>query len=207
MEKKILVAVDGSVYSSNSLDYLIRLFKSDTTIAVHLLSIISTAGSDQNWMLDVDPLREHTPATERKICKAAKYLKDAKQRLIRNGFDEERVTFATQTTSGVPGMAIHHEAHKSAYDALLIGRRGVGVVGGMIFGSVSADLINRCHEVPVWIIDGEVTSTNYLLGVHPILESMLAADHLAFMVNNTPDSKIYLYHSGALLQKGVKVIR
>lgn len=207
MEKKILVAIDGSVYSSNSLDYLIRLFGADHTVSVDLLSIISTAGSDQNWMLDVDPLREHTPATERKISKAVSYLKDAQKRLLRNGFTKERVTFSTHTTSGQPAIAIHHVAHQKGYDALLIGRRGMGVVGEMFFGSVSADLLARCHEVPVWIIDGEVSSSNYLLGVHTIAESMLAADHLAFMVNNTPEAKIYLYHSSALLQKGVQVIR
>ncbi|MDH3346952.1 MAG: universal stress protein [Desulfobulbaceae bacterium] len=207
MERKILVAVDGSVYSSNSLDYLIRLFGSNPSISVDLLSIISTSGSDQNWMLDVDPLRENTPATERKICKAVKYLKDAQKRLLRNGFDKERVSFATQTTGGPAAIAIHQKVYKQGYDALLLGRRGMGVVGEMIFGSVSADLLNRCREVPVWIIDGEVSSNNYLLGVHGIIESLLAADHLAFMVNKSPNAKIYLYHSGAFLQKGVKVIR
>ena len=33
MEKKILVAVDGSVYSSNSLDYLAKLFGPDRSLS------------------------------------------------------------------------------------------------------------------------------------------------------------------------------
>ncbi|BCO09556.1 hypothetical protein GF1_19320 [Desulfolithobacter dissulfuricans] len=61
MEKKILVAIDGSVYSSNSLDYLIKQFANDKDICVHLLSIISSAGKDDNWMFEVDSLRQHSP--------------------------------------------------------------------------------------------------------------------------------------------------
>ena len=32
MEKTILVAIDGSVYSANSLDYLARLFAADSSL-------------------------------------------------------------------------------------------------------------------------------------------------------------------------------
>ena len=40
MNKQILVAVDGSVYSSSSLDYLIRLFRNDPEISIDLIGII-----------------------------------------------------------------------------------------------------------------------------------------------------------------------
>ena len=70
MKKKILVAVDGSVYSSNSVDYLIRLFKKDPNLSLQLLSVVSAGSSDQNWMLDVDPLRGDTPAVELRKAKA-----------------------------------------------------------------------------------------------------------------------------------------
>jgi nucleotide-binding universal stress UspA family protein len=198
MEKKILVAVDGSPYSLNSLDYLARLFKDDPTIFLHLKAVVSEAGSGQNWMYEVDPLREHTPLTERRRITAEKFLRDGKTRLVRNGIDEKRVTLAVEVSQVTAAAAIHHEASKGIYDALVIGRRGMGKVSELFFGSVSAFLIDRCHDVPLWIIDGEVTSNRYLLAVHCKPQSLLAADHLAHIAGLHPESEILLYHSNVL---------
>ncbi len=195
MERKILVAIDGSVYSSNSLDYLIRLFRYDTDIIIHLLAVVSSAGSDQNWMFDVDPLREQSPATDRKTRSAYRYLKEAKKKLVRNGFSEEQVSYQAEISRANISTAIHHVANHGKYDALLIGRRGMGKVGEMFFGSVSSWLLDKCHEVPLWIIDGEATSIRFLLAVHSLPESLMAADHLAFIMQADSKSEIYLYHS------------
>ena len=198
MDKKILVAVDGSPHSLNSLDYLAHLFKDDPTISLHLHAVVSEAGSGQNWMYEVDPLREHTPLTERRRVTAEKFLRDARSRLDRKGFSEERVSHAAVVSQLQAAPAIHHEAATGVYDALVIGRRGMGKVGEMFFGSVSAYLIERCHDVPLWIIDGEVTSSRYLLAVHCKPQSLMAADHLAFVAGSHPDSEIFLYHSNVL---------
>lgn len=198
MNKKVLVAIDGSVYSLNSIDYLIRQFSDDNTFSLHLFAIVSESGSGQNWMYEVDPLREHTPLTEKRRITAEKYLRDAKNRLLRNGFTEERVTFeAHVTTLQAPG-AIHQEARKENYDALVIGRRGMGKVSELLFGSVSHYLIDKCHELPIWLIDGEITSNSYLLAVHCAPQSLMAADHLGFLTKNNPESEIFLYHSNVL---------
>ncbi len=193
--RQILAAIDGSVYSSNALDYLIRLFGHNTDVAIHLLSIVSSAGSDQNWMLDVDPLRGQTPAVERRVHEADKYLQDARARLLRNGFGEEQVVVRVEASTASVATAIHHDAVRGTYDGLLVGRRGMGRVGEMFFGSVSAYLVKQCHEVPLWIIDGEVGSTRFLLAVNSTPESLLAADHLGFMMQDSPDAEIFLYHS------------
>ncbi len=198
MEKKILVAVDGSVYSSNSLDYLIRLFKNDANLKIELLSIVSAGSSDQNWMLDVDPLRAESPVVELRKAKAHRYLKDARARLLRNAFTEEQVNFQVDSSSASFATSIHHIANEGIYDGLLIGRRGVGKVGELFMGSVSAELISKCHEVPLWIIDGEVTSTRFLLAAHCTPQSLRAADHLAFIMQNNPETMVYIYHSSAV---------
>lgn len=201
MIKKVLVAIDGSVYSMNSIDYLIRLFGNDSSFSLHLFAVVSEAGSGQNWMYEVDPHREHTPLTDQRRITAEKYLRDAKARLMRNGFGEDRITFETHITISQIATAIHQEAHKGKYDALVLGRRGMGKVGELFFGSVSADLIEKCHEIPVWIIDGEITANRFLLAVHCKPQSLLAADHLAFMAKANPEAEILLYHSNILFSK------
>ncbi|GAB4334858.1 MAG: hypothetical protein Kow0089_04280 [Desulfobulbaceae bacterium] len=198
MDKKILVAIDGSVYSLNSIDYLIRLFKDDASISLHLFAVVSESGTGQNWMFEVDPHREHSPRTERRRITAEKYLRDAKARLVRNGFEEKQVTFEATITAAQTAIAIHHEAGRGIYDALVIGRRGMGKVGELFFGSVSAFIVENCHDLPIWIVDGEITSTRFLLAVHGKVQSLLAADHLGFMLRSNPESEILLYHSNIL---------
>ncbi len=203
--KNILIAIDGSTYSSNSLDYLIRLFKNDEFLSVHLLSIISSAEGDQSWMFDVDPLRQHSPATERRRRTAERYLKNARARLIRNGFNGNNITFQAEITSASIATAIHAEANRGIYDGLLIGRRGIGKVGEMFFGSVSSYLVEKCHDVPLWIIDGAITSVHFLLAVQCKPHSLMAADHLGYIIKNEPGSRIHLYHSSVLFGDKAKM--
>ena len=201
MDKKLLVAIDGSVYSLNSIDYLIRLFSNDKNMSLHLFSVVSESGSGQNWMYEVDSFRQHSPMADRRRITAERYLRDAKSRLVRNGFSEERVTFSAEITSSQSVAAIHHEANRGIYDALVIGRRGIGKVGEMFFGSVSAFLVEKCHEVPLWIIDGEITSNRFLLAVHSMPKSLMAADHLGYIVQDNPEAEVMLYHSRILFRK------
>lgn len=195
MEKKILAAIDGSIFSSNSLDYLIRLFARDPEFTVDLLGVVSSAGGDQNWMFDVDPLRDQSPAMEAKARVAKAYLNDAKKRLLRNGFAEDQVNIRTEPSHADIAKTIYFAAMQGKYDALLIGRRGIGKVGEMFFGSVSSLLLEMCHEVPLWIIDGDITKARFLLAVHALPVSLLAADHLAFILHGNPDMEVLLYHS------------
>ncbi len=185
MNKQILVAVDGSVYSSNSLDYLICLFRNNDMFHIDLIGTVRDSGA-------LHPEKKNREENTRN------YLQDARSRLLRNGFQEGQVTFCVQTSAAAPATTIHNYARRGNYDALLVGRRGVGRMGEIFMGSVSADLIRKCHEVPLWIIDGNVSSTRFLLAAHSSPGSLMAADHLAFILHNRPKTDIYIYHSSAV---------
>ena len=197
MEKKILVAIDGSVYSSNSLDYLAKLFGPDPSLSIHLLSVVSSGGGGKDWMFDVDPHRSQLPESEKRAHSARKQLKDAEERLIRSGFARERIESRVKIASGI-SAAIREEAERGNYDSVLIGRRGLGAVGSMFFGSTSGELIEKCHKVPLWIVDGNVNASRFLLAVQSHPTSLIAADHLAFMLKEHPGAEICLYHSNAV---------
>ncbi|MCI5122558.1 MAG: universal stress protein [Candidatus Electrothrix sp. AUS4] len=57
--------------------------------------------------------------------------------------------------------------------------------------------MKKCHEIPLWIIDGNVTSNRFLLAVHTSTHSLMAADHLAFIMQSNPKAEFYIYHSHA----------
>jgi nucleotide-binding universal stress UspA family protein len=197
MERTILVAIDGSVYSSNSLEYLARLFAADRGLSVHLFSVVTTGAAGKEWMNDVDPLRAHTAGTDQRTLLARKHLKEAEERLVRSGLSRERIETRVKTAASVSG-AIREEAERGNYDSVLVGRRGLGSVGTMFFGSTSGDLIEKCHRVPLWIVDGNVNASRFLLAVHSHPASLMAADHLAFMLKGHPSAEICLYHSNSV---------
>lgn len=200
MNRTILVAIDGSVYSSNSLDYLARLFAADRNLSIHLLQVVSSGGADKDWMYEVDPLRGQASGCDKGSALARKHLKEAEERLIRQGFAPEQIQTQIKTASGICN-AIRQEAERGNYDAVLIGRRGLGAVGNMFFGSTSSGLIEQCHRSPLWIVDGNVSTTRFLLAVHSHPSSLMAADHLAFMLKEHPNAEIYLYHSNSVFGK------
>lgn len=200
MEKTVLVAVDGSVSSSNSLDYLAKLFGSDSTLAIHLLSVVSAGGGGKDWMFDVDPHRTPSAASEKQAQLARRHLKEAEERLVRNGIARERIEARVKIASGI-SAAIREEAKRGNHDSVLIGRRGLGAMGTMFFGSTSGDLIEKCHGIPLWIVDGDVNTSRFLLAVHSHPASLMAADHLAFILKGHPNAEICLYHSNSVFGK------
>lgn len=197
MERTLLVAVDGSVYSSNSLDYLARLFAHDRDITIHLLNVAASGSADKDWMNEVDPLRSQVAGSDKRSILGRKYLKEAEERMLRQGFAPERLQTRVKNASSI-SSAIREEAERGNYDAIVIGRRGLGAVGTMFFGSTSSDLIEKCHRSPLWIIDGNVSAARFLLAVHSHPSSLMAADHLAFMLKGVPGAEICLYHSNSV---------
>lgn len=194
MEKNILVAIDGSPHCSNSLEYLSKFFGSDPSLTLHLLGVVPSGGGGKEWMLDVDPLRGQSVEADQRASRSRKHLRDAGERLARSGISPERITTKVKIASSVSG-AIRDEAERGNYDSVVIGRRGLGAMGSMFFGSVSSEMIEKCHKVPLWIVDGQVRAERFLLAVHPSPSSLLAADHLAYMLKNLPGAEICLYHS------------
>lgn len=197
MERTLLVAVDGSVYSSNSLDYLGRLFAGDRDLTIHLLHVASSGSTGKEWMNDVDPLRSQVAGSDKRSILGRKYLKEAEERLLRQGFAAERIQTRVKSAASI-SSAIREEAERGNFDAIVIGRRGLGAVGTMFFGSTSTDLIEKCHRSPLWIIDGNVSATRFLLAVHNHPSSLMAADHLAFMLKGVAGAEICLYHSNSV---------
>ena len=198
MKKALLAAIDGSVYSSNSLDYLALLFASDPTVSIHLLSVAASGGAGKDWMHDVDPHRTQSPAADKHSRLANRHGKEAEERLVRKGIASERIHTLVKTVSSGISAAIREQAEAGKFDALVVGRRGLGAMGSLFLGSTSGELIEQSHATPLWIVDGTVTTSRFLLAVHNHPASLMAADHLGFIFKNHPNVEICLYHSDSV---------
>lgn len=202
MERKILVAVDGSHHSDNILRYIGGLFAEVPEIQFHLLCIVSSASlpaAGKEWLGEADLLNTMSREGRRRHQTATRYLGEAVRQLGRHAIDPQQVTTAVQLMRRGVAEDLLHEARKGLYDALLIGRRGLSKLEKVFMGSVSSSLLEKSHDVPIWMIDGEVDSTKVLVPVDGSVPSLRAVDHLAFILRGHPHAEITLFHSAAML--------
>ena len=94
MLKKILIAVDGSPYSTNTLRYLGQLFYHLPDIHLHLLSIVPTSSlgsAARDWLSEAELLNIISPATRKMLASQKKYMQQALDNLKRLGIDTKHV--------------------------------------------------------------------------------------------------------------------
>jgi nucleotide-binding universal stress UspA family protein len=202
MERKILVAVDGSHHSYNILRYIGRLFGGLGEFRFHLLYIISSSSlpdTGKGWLDDLDLLAAMSSEGRKRYHAAKRYMGEAILQLARRDIDPEQVTTSVQLSKAGIADDILMEARRGLYDGLLIGRRGLSRLEKVFMGSVSSALLENCHDVPIWIIDGVVNSAKILMPVDGTVHSLRAADHLAFILHDNPHAEITLFYSSAIL--------
>ncbi|MEN8190860.1 MAG: universal stress protein [Thermodesulfobacteriota bacterium] len=204
MEKTILIAIDGSVYSNQSLTYAAAVFRDQPEINVTLMTCIVSSGG----VIPEPADRRHSllptnPALDKKISVAKRSLKKAEEKLVRLGFDPDRVSSSSHVSGINIAATIQHEVERLLVDAVLVGRRGLDRMSEALLGSVSSGLFKKCHSTPLWIIDGEVKSKNFLVPVDGSLPSLLAIDHLGHILADRTDIKIFLYHCSRFMGKKV----
>jgi nucleotide-binding universal stress UspA family protein len=203
MEKKLLIAVDASIYSTNTLHYLERLFANVGDIRFHLLSVITCNPSEtaREWFDELELMNMLSKEAQKRYASARRYLHSAVERLGRNGISPDHVTTEVKISATSPGAEILSVARKGYFDALIIGRRGVSKLEELIMGSVSTTLLEKSHDVPVWIVDGQVDSRKFLVPVDGSHFTLQALDHLCFILQGNPYAEITLFHSSAMFSQ------
>lgn len=200
MEKKLLVAVDGSVYSLNTLYYLSNLFENLDEVGFHILYFVPAGFLPTGHeLLDESDLMNAMPTEAKdKYDSAQRYVAKAVDHFIRLGVDRKRITSQIRLSRASVATDIIRSAQKGLYDALIIGRRGLSKIEEFFMGSVSAAVLEKCRNVPIWIIDGHVDSRKFMVPVDGSPYTLQAVDHLGFILKNNPYAEITLFHSRAI---------
>ena len=201
LERKVLVAVDGSVYSNNALNYLIDLYAGIKNISFHLFSVFSTGTVPQagrEWMDELTLMNTMSREARNRYSRTRRFLSEAAAHMARGGIDPGRISSEVQLGRGSIAADILQKAQAGMFDALIIGRRGVGKIEELFMGSVSASVLSKCRDVPVWIVDKQVKSAKFLVPVDGSFHSLKAVDHLGYMLAGHAGAEITLFHSSAL---------
>ena len=196
MDKKILLVVDDSIHSTHAVTYAVRtsslvqdltytLFYVQPSISQFLLDEAET---------DLKVRTELRRVTRKNAEFARGLLEKHKTRMVGMGIPEKRIETATQEKMIGVCKDILDRAEQGLYDAIVVGRRGLSRIQKAFMGSTAAKLVEHSRVIPVWVVDGDVTSMRVMLAVDGSEASLRAVDHLCFMIDGNAKIKVTLFH-------------
>ena len=196
MEKKILVAIDSSRQSSETIDYAAHMADVLSQVRFVLLHIQPTLS---RYLTEEAQLNKGARvALEAVIAENAKKAHDildkAATRMIGNGVDDNRIERVTLPRNIAVADDILALNTAQSYDAVLVSRRGASYLQQWLTGSVTANLVEHTTVTPIWVVDGSVTSRKILLAADGSQSTLRALDHLAFMLSGRPEQNIQMLH-------------
>ena len=196
MERKVLIAIDGSNQSLRAVRYVGRTFGPVRGFGADLLHLIKGPPPFLVQESRTDPhALARLKTLQSKIRRQAEdYLTQAKEEAVRSGIAEENVTLRQVEIKTGLAKDIVFEAQNGLYDALVLGRRGLGRVQEMFMGSVSSQCVELAKSVPVWLVDGQVESNKVLLALDGSEDSFRAVDHVGFILARHSEMETTLVH-------------
>jgi nucleotide-binding universal stress UspA family protein len=143
--KRILVATDGSAGAERAIDYAAQLAKRESAELL-IVNVIGGYGlpdqvfsafshTQQNWL---EELLESM---------SAELLTKARERVLQVG----AITTQLESRRGDVVQTIIEIAQEKRTDAIVVGKRGTGVVSGLLLGSVSQKLVSL-SPLPVTVV-------------------------------------------------------
>ncbi|MBN1830943.1 MAG: universal stress protein [Deltaproteobacteria bacterium] len=196
MEKRILIAVDGSAYSRKAMEYAAGIGSIVKDIHYTLLHVHPKVSE----YLVEDAKKDHQSiATLRKAKKknheeSMRLLDKSKDTMFKLGISENKIETVSQEQTRGTAKAILDHGKKSLCDAIVLGRRGVSRLAETFVGSITNSVLEHTDDTPVWAIGGDVKPSKIMIAVDGSESSLRAVDHVSFMLEDNPDSKITLLH-------------
>jgi len=183
MRKKLLIAIDSSIHSQHALDYAIQLnccvkeidfvlFNIQPFISQYLIEEVSKRQKSKD---ELEKVYEGNHIASKKL------LENCKARMVRKGVESSCIEIKTQPRLNGIAKDILEAAEMGSYDAIIVGRRGIGGLQELFVGSVTSNLLASTYYIPIWVVDGQVESEKVLIAVDGSPTSLRAVDHLSFI--------------------------
>jgi nucleotide-binding universal stress UspA family protein len=191
MEKKLLLAIDGSKNSLIALDYVSHLFHGCPEIKITLFHVLPPIPPIYKDGELGDPfVQKHLADWKKKNQESIeKVLLRAKEKMIKTGWPESQITIRAQEKRLGQARDILFEAEKGLYDAIIVGRRGLSKWEEVFLGSVSNKIVQGAKSIPVWVIGGKITSHRMLVALDGSENALRAVDHLSFILSSCKNSE------------------
>ena len=156
MQQKILVALDDSPNAMRAVEQVARTYTPN--IEITLYSVLPQV--DFGCILDLNSLNREQLDLHYSLCsdmqkhkenQVERALDEAKNLLIKSGFDEKTVTVKVDRKGGDVAREIINEAN-TGYDTIVMGRRGMTALKAFFIGSISQKVLHAVKDKSVLIV-------------------------------------------------------
>lgn len=137
MIKKILVPVDGSPSSRKAIDMALAL-ASKSGAKVTILEVVEEFGPLPGYY-------EAAPVGVNRV----KWIEEQRFEKVHELLDQTSVAWDRKVLEGYPAEQICDTAGKENYDLIVIGSRGLSILGRFLIGSVSDRVV---HHAPCSVL-------------------------------------------------------
>lgn len=185
INRRVLVTIDGSKRSFQTVDYITRTapFRKMEINLYHVFSGIP----ESFWDLEREPssvnVTSQVRAWESQQRKEIEnHLAHCREMLLTADFHPKHIKVTIHKRKQGIARDIIAES-QNGYDAVVMRRRGMSRLPGLIIGSVAYKLMNRVHSVPL-IFAGRIESNNRILvAIDGSDNSLRVLDFVSRMVN------------------------
>ncbi|MDI6709950.1 MAG: universal stress protein [Bacillota bacterium] len=140
MYKKILIPSDGSEYAMRAAEYALEVAKENPAVEITIVYAYQL----------VPDLALDTPFTPSIITFADEQAQAILEKTAKV-FEDAGIKAETVVRRGDPGREIAALAREGGYDHIIMGTRGAGALGGLIFGSVAQKVV-QLAPCPVLLV-------------------------------------------------------
>jgi nucleotide-binding universal stress UspA family protein len=194
-KKKILVPVDGSDRSLNTVRYVARVdpFRNMDIVLFHAFSSVP----DGYWDMEKDPRSTSTVRQVRsweigQRKRIRQYMEQASQFLLKAGVSPESITIKIQNRKEGIARDIIREA-RSGYNAVVTRRRGMTGLRRIVLGSVATKLLEKLTFIPL-IMVGKRTANKKILLAFDGSENAGSAVNFVGSILGRLDYEVSLFH-------------
>jgi nucleotide-binding universal stress UspA family protein len=196
VKKRIIVAVDGSIYSRRAIEYTVKMesFIKDlnyTLLHIHpkisefLLEDARAGGKARSSLKEVSARNQEN---------SMRILNNAKSIMTKLGVNETQIETVSRPVVRGTAKAILDYGRKSLCDSIVMGRRGISGLAELFMGSVTNNVLEHTSVTPIWAVGGDAKSMKVMVAVDGSESTLRAIDHVIFMVGGNPDIRITLLH-------------
>lgn len=181
-QKKLLVLLDGTKRSGETVAYLARLtpFKNAEVVLFHVFNGLP------EFYWDIERTPQNRQAINQMIGweigqkkQMEEFMEKARLTLVNAGYAADRLKVRIQKRMIGIARDILKEAEEGRYTAVVLRRRGVGAIESIVVGSVANKLFGKLDFCPLIIAGRQEANDKLLIAIDGSPSSMKAVDFVA----------------------------
>jgi nucleotide-binding universal stress UspA family protein len=192
--KKILVSLDQSEPSMEAVRYVAGVppFRDYQVVLLHIFTEVAPEYWDLGGHAGYEKRVSDVKLWELQARRGAEtFMKNARDILIHAGFPESAIKSLIQNRDKGTAEDVIRKAMQG-FKAVALGRKSMSTLRNIVMGSVSAKLVERLTEVPIFLVGKVVNTKRFLIAFDGSDNAMRIVDYAGATLGK--ESKVILLH-------------